>query len=864
VAGNPFDVAAPSKPAAQLNALGPQPDFVAALKPLAKGIRTAGGTALGKVLDLLDRPAAAVQANLAGHPEQSNAAFIHGRSPAQRDENMAAMRHRAHLDEIYRRSPHIGQGAIDMLLGTATDPTTLAGSGALENLGRHIAPHVLPAILKGAGKFTEGAVKQADRFGHGIGTREWLDNRGHQAAALFDALGPGNQLKRELAQRFGAKGDAMFAAAYQARNASKQSRQQITNALVGEYRKAIHGLSETDEAAVYDAVHTGTEHKLSPELQARAQQISHVYDTAAHLEGTRGLQKQLEAHGFKLPDWAQALHQRDAAGRIIPRAIQKTSEYRKNYLPLAHEAEAWNDPEIVQRIANRKEKYASGKDVHMKARAGEDAGLLDPGMQREINEARLSHAARAIAGKDTARRVAAEVLPRTAVMREVATAGPKDDPLAAFEAAKTSLSPEQLQRMQRSLNLPNIPKPSNPETAAALERVQNAFKPASTVQKAAGSRAGRFADVPGAIKSYLNPKVKAGSKGDAFIRSAVDLPKQALFALPFRHGLNIATLAALHDPGALLEAIPEFAKQYKRGKFLLPEYKSEAERAAQDTIHGGVANVPSLDRDTTWLQKKMPWMKEGTKPIPGVSNLYGASSHALWGFDDAVKAATYRRALRHGLSPAQAHRETMNALLDYGDRSALTDVISHIAPFGTYRSKMPGAVLRATAKHPERVQAINRLSPSWAGGEQPSDQVDDKGNPQVVRTGNPLSDTFEGIDDRGAFLRSTLSYPWQMLLSAGSVHDSKDPNHIMSWLAGQPGYDNYMTYGKKVGLNKESLKYTLNQIPYIQSALDALGLGIFPDKGLRGFIEGQTGVRLSKSKQKAASSSGNPFDAVGH
>lgn len=724
--------------------------------PLLTGARNTAAHGVGTVLDLLGRPGLAAETVYsqpdARHPHLREALqnFLHGAAPGAQDQYRAGIRHNLGLDDphsflgrtgTYQHATHGAQGLVDAAIDAVADPLTLlGGSGLLENVSRRVAPHVLPAVLKHAGKATDAIVHAADRVGHGVDARQFLDSTGENIGAVYDWLGPGNKLKRQLATRFGAEGDAHYAATAAARNASRSTRSSLTNELVSRYRQAIHGLSMQDESAIYNALHTGTEAKLAPELQQRAAQISELYDTVAHLQGTAGLQRQLAAHGFQLPEWAQAF---EAAK---PRRIQRASQYRRNYLPTAHDDQEFNEASLLARQAHRRARYASSHDPNLLARAGNEGDLLDPDLQRLVNEGRFANAAKSIVGRDTSARMAQHF----------------------------------------------------------------------------GTRAD---SLPGAVNEYLSPafkevdpKLRAVS---SVLRGAVDLPKQALFALPFRHALNITGLQALHDPGAVLPTFAEYSK-------LIRMTPAERHAALQDVIHAGAVDVPSVDRARGLINR-----------IPGVGQMYDTSAEMLWTFDDAAKAVATRRAMRRGLSPEQASRETLNALINYGDRSGFTDALGYVAPFATYRSKMPGAVARSLLKHPERTQIANRIAPALAGEEQPSDQLDAKGQRQAAETYLPLSDTLRAVDEPAEFARATASYPIQMLLSAAGVH-GKDSG----------GYRNFFTYGKPVGSPADIAKYAGNAVPYLQQILQWRGLGEFPDKGLEGVVSGQTGVRLGRASQK--------------
>jgi hypothetical protein len=330
--------------------------------------------------------------------------------------------------------------------------------------------------------------------------------------------------------------------------------------------------------------------------------------------------------------------------------------------------------------------------------------------------------------------------------------------------------------------------------------------------------------VPADMQSFLEREstIEPGGVARA-VKKTVDLPKQALFYLPFRHMGNISFLQGAHYPEALPGTFSTFAQLMKN--------PGAAHQILGEAIKAGSVGVPSIDRSTGFADvlDKIPFAGKA------LAAPYRASSKALWAFDDAAKkaatdsaAADYMaKGLDRETAYARAGKDVLDRLVGYGNRSDLTKALAYIAPFATWRSKLPGSVARALTEHPERVLAAERASPMLTGGQVQSNMHDAKGKPLGVGMYNPLSDTFQLVDDPWKYGRSTLSFPYQALSSLLDVHSGK-PH----------GYPHYMTYGK------DPLRWLLQGAlgPFAQP----VGAGVFPSQGMSDLVGSQTGIRLER------------------
>lgn len=331
-------------------------------------------------------------------------------------------------------------------------------------------------------------------------------------------------------------------------------------------------------------------------------------------------------------------------------------------------------------------------------------------------------------------------------------------------------------------------------------------------------------------------------------RTAIDVPKVGLFALPFRHMANIGSLLAIADPAAIPATLVKYADLVARGTGsnrlgkVIPYLDPERAAARRATILGtagkhGVAGAPSFDRQAGWVGK-----------IPGIGEIYKASNGLLWSFDDAAKATRFNRLLRRfkdeGMSESAAsHRaaDRVSAeMIDYNNRSPFTEnVLRYVAPFATYRSKVPAAVAGSVLRHPEYAVNYGRMSPELVGDEQQG-PPNAKGQPQVGKSYLPMAEVFRGVENPASYLRASAGYPIAMAASGigGALQRAAGVS--------APDVAFYATYGKDPDI-KYLLNATLGSFPGGEAGLGAVGLGEFTNQGsLSGAVRGQTGFGLSR------------------
>lgn len=580
---------------------------------------------------------------------------------------------------------------------------------------------------------------------------------------LHDAFNFKGAVKRALAVRNGREGLDQFGALKAINNAKVSKEGGLGNTLVTDFRKTHKDLSPEDMSAIQKAVNTGTVDALSPELQARAAEFKQTTDALAHLQGTRGLKAELKGGGFELPQ---------QYGRFDDsvRSLQATSQYRPNYVPHGHD-------------------FQSELDLHAPAKSISE---LDKRMSGEIKTLRDLAESRNVTGPMTTRGLKAE-----------------DRNLLERSDSAQLLDPE----FQNKIIEQRLRGGARAIAEKDAEREISRLFGVS-----------RFGAIPPEAKAffketYNTPGAKEFWGGIA--RRAIDLPKQGLFSLPFRHMANIGTLSLFADPS--IENITGTAGRFAR---LLTAKSPEARSAILGKAERfGVTGVPSIDNKIGWIGK-----------VPLVGDIYRLSSHVLWTFDDAAKATRFQRimdaglkeGLKHDTAAYRAANQVGAELIDYSNRSPFTKALGYIAPFATFRTKIPGAVARTAVRYPERLAIANRVAPGVVGEDQQTP------NGMTAHVANPITDSFQMVQDPARYARATAGLPANMLLSK------------IGELGAQPGRENnYMTDNKK-----PDLKFVLNQLagsfPFgLPQLLDALGQNEFPAKSyLEDLLRGQSGVSV--------------------
>ena len=392
--------------------------------------------------------------------------------------------------------------------------------------------------------------------------------------------------------------------------------------------------------------------------------------------------------------------------------------------------------------------------------------------------------------------------------------------IAYLEQAERSLSNEDIELMRSSSrNVDQIRRAGayavhglkRDEKAAVNEAIGKYFAPEEKGEAGTVGRAGQ----------QLGETAKA-------IQAVTNIP---YFFNPTRHMANIASLAALQDPIGALQAI---------GRKIGAGFSADIKRANTAMIETGRARGLT----STAVERELPGWMQKAGPL---SKAYNWSQQTLWGFDDLTRNVLIQReqkrliaqGMRSSAAEATAAHNVNRALVDYTMRSPATKGLYYVAPFATFRTKIPGAVVRSVMKHPERAAIADRLTQGFAtGGTQGSGA--DQGKSYL-----PAAEVFRALSGKkGAadYLRSTLSWPIKDLLSAGiSAVEPRGGSRFFTYGSPVLGKLGPGTPRRKRGVLPSQI---FGAIPGADQVLSRTGFSPFEPNSLQNELLQQLGNRL--------------------
>jgi hypothetical protein len=330
----------------------------------------------------------------------------------------------------------------------------------------------------------------------------------------------------------------------------------------------------------------------------------------------------------------------------------------------------------------------------------------------------------------------------------------------------------------------------------------------------------------------------------------VGYPRAATVSILPRHGINIYDLAVNTVPP---DKLPQFTAEVARlTKQLLTASPREYRALTQVGRELGATSGKFMERKA-FFQRFPDWGilgplrdKETNVTIGGRKLGLGAWTKAnnklVWAIDDAVKQV-YAQMMRdageaEGLRAGGLAQERM---VDYERLSPFQKALRYVAPFGTFRGGIPGAVLGGIVRNPARAAFYNRLSGNtmYGGNAQTEDggsaklfnPTADVGKLGEYKPDAPFADTPLARTGIGEYARSTLAYPVRAALNLTSPKDWWD-------------------YGQGLGPGKNSsgqpdpgsaIDYGLSGVPELESAAELSGLSHFrpksPDARQRALLE---------------------------
>ena len=316
------------------------------------------------------------------------------------------------------------------------------------------------------------------------------------------------------------------------------------------------------------------------------------------------------------------------------------------------------------------------------------------------------------------------------------------------------------------------------------------------------------------------------------VNAIQDLYTAGLFSVPFGHQANITALGAMAAPGATGRAIArgvgDTVKQVM-GKGETEESIAARHAGAQA---GGALGTHRTETDNA-LTQVLDKIIGTAEAVPGIKGkvlaaipkaargLYRWSGNSLWKFDDEIKAQRYEELVKGGLSPARAGLRIGGELVDYSAKSGLANAIRPIAPFATWRTKAPLAVVRNAIENPGRTAALERAVPAAMGGAQGQDSA--TGKPWVSSL--PGAETTELLTNPAKYGEATAGVIPRTALGTAAWLDTLARPSKNKYGRPMPKEDQHrrtqFTYGQEIP------QFMLGSAPLYGQAMELAGHGMF-------------------------------------
>lgn len=365
------------------------------------------------------------------------------------------------------------------------------------------------------------------------------------------------------------------------------------------------------------------------------------------------------------------------------------------------------------------------------------------------------------------------------------------------------------------------------------------------------------------IKATGSARTDLEKVKDAWL-NFVGYPRAAVVSFTPRHAVNILDLLAntvgpKEAPAVLKETMAlaaklanpkltekEYAALTKEGREAGALSGSFRERQAffQQVPTTRVRDLPLGEHAPKALQEKHlfgPFAGRGTGPLGAWTKL---NNQLVWAVDEAAKQTYAKYLMKSGEAEGLRAGGLASArLVDYAHVPPIAKALKAVAPFGTFRGSIPGAVVGGIARNPARAAFLNRATGGTMYGGQPAS------GEQGVRFQGPTAEVGRmfaihepgfGTTDRqrevnarsglGTYVRSTVGDLPKGVVSA--AQDLLAPQeHPKRWATyGQPWLPKYDKNGKlDLGWIIDS---AVAGVPQAQTMLDALGVGRFQWRGM--------------------------------
>lgn len=258
------------------------------------------------------------------------------------------------------------------------------------------------------------------------------------------------------------------------------------------------------------------------------------------------------------------------------------------------------------------------------------------------------------------------------------------------------------------------------------------------------------------------------------------------------------------------------------------------------------------------------------KKIPVLSTWTQLNNKLVWAVDEAAKQTYAKLIVSRGEAEGlRAGGLASSRLVDYAHHSPLVSALRNVAPFGTFRGSIPGAVAGGIARNPMRAAVLDRAT----GGSLYGDKPDHGGH--GVTLYNPTADVGRALPVPGGvpgeYVRATLAAPAQALgtLALEAVVAGRPGASVQTVgeeLQDAPGalahgklpsprkdrskyadavalrHSRFLTYGNPVDL-RWLLSAAVSGVPEARDALTEMGYGQFKPKGVgKGLTQQVLGV----------------------
>lgn len=330
-------------------------------------------------------------------------------------------------------------------------------------------------------------------------------------------------------------------------------------------------------------------------------------------------------------------------------------------------------------------------------------------------------------------------------------------------------------------------------------------------------------------------------------RAAVGYPRSAVVSLTPRHASNIMDLAintipAEHQPQFLKDTMG-LAAQIMKTTGVIPGTKADPRKYALLTKEGrdlGALGGEFLERKPFFQKFHQAIPGIGGKQIPVLSQWTAANNALVWAIDEAAKQNYAKLLVSRGEAKGlEAGGKASARLVDYQNVSPMVKALRYVAPFGTFRGSVPGAVLGGVARRPAQASVLNRASGGVLYGDKP-----ESGEPGVeaslptAEIGRVFNWGTEGSGRRKFFdsgpanyVRGTLGAPAQAAAMGAQDVLAGPGGSNAHWAAyGQPWTPKRLKNGQEdLGFLIDS---ALAGIPEAGTALEAKGISRYQWQGM--------------------------------